>query len=206
MLDGNNFNRKALILWDMAGTLIDYRHGSVATLPGIEAQLALLRENYRLLVTTGDFTDSARRLLAENGLLDYFEAVFGDLFSGTGKPYGQVIKAAGGEPEFCLAIGDRLPGDLPGDSADVVSILINRRGFTTNAADVVELIGHLRVGGDSFLDGFRNLYDTAQTVAEAGNAPSSRPRLRHDGNVRYLITWFEHDSFDAARPLILLDG
>ena len=206
MLDGNNFNRKAFILWDMAGTLLEYNHGSVTTLPGIEAQLALLQKDYRLLVTTGDFTDAARRLLAEAGLLEYFEEVFGNLFLSAGKPYGQVIRAKGGEPECCLAIGDRLPGDLPGDTADVVSILINREGFTTDPAAVVELIGHLRAAGDSFLDGFRNLYDTAQTDNEAGNAPSSRPRLRHDGNVRYLITWFEHESFGAPRPLIVLDG
>jgi len=54
MRDGEYFNRKPLLLWDMAGTLLAYDRGSIALLPGIERQLRELRGNYRLFVTTGD--------------------------------------------------------------------------------------------------------------------------------------------------------
>ncbi len=204
MRDGEYFNRKPLLLWDMAGTLLAYDRGSIALLPGIERQLRELRGNYRLFVTTGDYADSARQWLAETGLLPCFDEVFGDLYLPVGKPYGRVVAAGNADPRHCLAIGDRLPGDLPGDTAEIVTILINQTGFTTDAADVTTLIEELRGAGESFLDGFCDLYAAAEAAGDAGNGSTADHRLGSVGKLRYLIGWYEHEQFEAPRPLIVL--
>ena len=50
----------------------------------------------------------------------------------------------GAGAEHSLAIGDRLRADVPSDTADVVTILINQDGDVLNAGMIAFLIGRLQ--------------------------------------------------------------
>jgi len=134
------------LFWDLAGTLVpsDPVTGRSGILPGCDEFLPELARNHRLFVTTGDTTAGARGLLADHGILRHFEAIYGDLFAAVGKPYGSILRQVGADAEHSLAIGDRLRADVPNDTADVVTILINQDGDVLNAGMIAFLIGRLR--------------------------------------------------------------
>ena len=54
------------------------------------------------------------------------EAVFGDLIYPVGKPYGEILRQLGGLADRSLAVCDRLRADIPADTDEVVTILINQ--------------------------------------------------------------------------------
>ena len=79
--DGTPENRTAVMMWDMAGTLIPYDPvtGRPQPLPGCDQYLPELARHFRLVVTTGDGSASARGFLAGFEILPHMEQVFGDL-------------------------------------------------------------------------------------------------------------------------------
>ncbi|MCP4292610.1 MAG: HAD family hydrolase [bacterium] len=159
---------QGFLLWDMAGTLIpfDSVSGRASILPGSEEFLPELGKDFRMVVTTGDETQSARNLLSGFGLLQNFEEVFGGLYTPLGKPYGAVLKKMGGHALCSLAIGDRLRADLPSDTSDVVLVLVNQAGEHINAGMISFLIKILNKSGDDFVQAFHQLSDSAEERPE----------------------------------------
>ena len=87
-----------VLLWDLAGTLhvhdrTTHRSGP---LPGWENFLPDLARDFRMVVATGEESNSARSLLTGYGLLPLFEEVFGDLLTYGGKPHGEILRQMGG--------------------------------------------------------------------------------------------------------------
>lgn len=202
-------NGSGVLLWDMAGTLIPFDPitGRATALPGGEEFLPEMGKNFRLFVTTGDESRSARNLLSGFGLLSSFEDVFGGLYTPLGKPYGRILRKIKGNPQCCLAIGDRLRADLPADTGDVVTILINQNNEIINAGMVSFLISILKKHGDTFPEAFHNLAQDANPAPELvgelqGGQVTSAWNCR--AGFSFQMKKFEHPLLDGERLLIVI--
>ncbi len=176
-------------------------------MPGSEEFLPELGKDFRLLVTTGDETRSARNLLSGFGLLPNFEEVFGGLYTPLGKPYGQILRKINGDPERSLAIGDRLKADLPSDTDQVVTVLINQNGEIINAGMVSFLITILKKKGETFPEAFLKLTESAKPAPELEGELQGGQIIKawhcHTGfNFRMLK--FQHPLLDGERLLIVI--
>ena len=199
-------NGLSALFWDMAGTLVpfDPATGRPGILPGCDDFLPELARNFRMFVTTGDTTGGARELLADHGILRHFEAVYGDLFGPVGKPYGSILRQVGADPRRSLAIGDRLRADVPGDTADLVTVLINQDGDVLNAGMVAFLIGRLRRHADTFPAAFDALLDEGEPdPAAAGDEEIVRAAKLTDGFLMRL--WlYRHPALADDRRVIVI--
>ncbi len=157
-------NVESCLFWDMAGTLLafDPISGRPGAMPGCREYLPELGKSFRLFVTTGDSTGSARALLRDFGLVDFFEDIYGDLGMPIGKPYGEIMRRVGGQAEASLAIGDRLTADIAMDSDNLVTILVNQGGEVLNVGMVMHLIKVLKKHSLSFCDAFDKISLTAE--------------------------------------------
>ena len=160
----SNCQDGGVLLWDMAGTLIPFDPvtGSAGPLPGCGEFLPELSQDFRLVVTTGDQREGARSLLSGFGLASHFEKIYGDLFAPVGKPYGEILRQMGGNPDCSLAIGDRLRTDVASDTPDVVTLLINQNGDTVSAGLVAMVIRSLRKESPTFPAAFELLCGKAE--------------------------------------------
>ncbi len=198
-----------VLLWDMAGTLIPFDPvtGRASALPGGEEFLPEMGKDFRLVVTTGDETRSARNLLSGFGLLSNFEDVFGDLYTPLGKPYGRILRQLGGNAECSLAIGDRLRADLPADTDQVVTILVNQNGEIINAGMVSFLISILQKNGASFPEAFHTLTRKSDPAPEFEGDLQGGQVLEawscHSGFTFRLLK-FQHPLLDGERLLIVI--
>ena len=202
-------NGHSALLWDMAGTLIPYDAvtGRPSALPGCAEFLPELGRDFRMFVTTGDTAAGARGLLRDHELLRHFEAVYGDLFGPVGKPYGAILRQVGAEPRRSLAIGDRLRADIPGDTDELVTVLINQDGEVINAGMVGFLISRLRRRGDEFPAAFDALLADGEPVPAAeGDCHGGavvRAATCHDG-FDIKLRLFRHPALAGDRRLIVI--
>lgn len=193
----------------MAGTLVpfDPMTGRASALPGGEEFLPEMGKNFRLVVTTGDESRSARNLLSGFGLLSYFEDVFGDLYTPLGKPYGRILRQLGGSAECSLAIGDRLRADLPADTDQVVTILINQKDEVINAGMVNFLISILQKNGESFPEAFHSLAQKSVPAPEfegelqGGQVISA---WKYHSGFTFQMLKYQHPLLDGERLLIVI--
>ncbi len=204
----NPIRESRVLLWDMAGTLLPFDpiSGKVSALPGSEEFLPELGKDFRLLVTTGDDTASARSLLTSFELLGHFEMVFGNLFTPMGKPYGEILRKTGGQGPYSLAIGDRFRADLPADTDQVVTIMVNQDHEVIHAGMISFLISILQKNGETFPEAFRNLSEKAEA------APEQLGPL-HGGQVtaawtchtgfQFRMLEFQHALLDGKRLVII---
>jgi HAD superfamily hydrolase (TIGR01509 family) len=93
--------------------------GAAAPMPGQTQLLAWLAGRYRLAVVSNfDYTPTVRRILAEGGILDRFEAVVVSDTVGWRKPrpdiFEHVLSSLGVAAEECLFVGDRPEIDVAG--------------------------------------------------------------------------------------------
>jgi FMN phosphatase YigB (HAD superfamily) len=191
----------------MAGTLLPFNQftGKVGTLPGSEEFLPEMGKDFRLVVTTGDDTQSARNLLSGFGLLSNFEKVFGGLYTPLGKPYGRILREINGRAECSLAIGDRMRADLPADTDQVVTVLINQNHEVVNAGMVSFLINILRKHGEDFPDAFRNLARESEPAPElVGDLQGGRVVNAWTCNTGFYFRMleFQHALLDGVRLVI----
>lgn len=200
---------RGTLLWDLSGTLFPYdpTTGRSGVLPGCDEFLPELGRDFRLVVTTGEGTASARSLLADNELLPLFERIFGDLPAGGGKPYGEILRQLGADPRRSLAVGDRLAADLPVDTADLVTLLINQDGQVLNAGRVAFMIDLMRRRADTFPEAFDALTDDAEPAADL-LGPTRGGRVteawRREDGFPYRLLHFEHSRLDAPRRVIII--
>ncbi len=180
--------QRSVLMWDMAGTLIPFDpvSGKAQPMPGAADFLPELGREFRQVVTTGDETASARNLLREFELLDHFEEVFGDLFHPRGKPYGAILRTLGATADHSLAIGDRLGADLPADTGDLVTILINQDTDRVGAGMVAFCLHVLRKqNAPTFAAAFDSLLESAfpepKREGPLGGGTVTRACLRNDG-------------------------
>jgi len=205
----NADNRTAVMLWDMAGTLIpfDTVTGRPLPLPGCDDFLPEMARHFRLVVTTGDGTASARGFLAGFEILPHLEHVFGDLGNPVGKPYGEILRKMGGAPERSLAIGDRLRADIPADTDQVVTILINQEGDIINAGMVSFMTHILRKQSDSFPEAFRLLAANAapdpDPIGSAWGGEVTEAWRRNDG-FDYRLLVYRHSALAGERLIIVI--
>ena len=161
-----------------------------------------------MICTTGDSTAGARGLLDNFEILPHLEAIFGDLDQPVGKPYGEILRQLGGNPLLSLAIGDRLRADIPSDTADVVTVLINQDGDIASAGMVSYLLHILnRQAADDLPTAFRHLTITA-AIDKKAVGPRAGGRItqawrRNDG-FDYCLWVFEHDALAGERLVIRL--
>ena len=164
-------------------------------------------KDFRLFVTTGDESQSARNLLSGFGLLSNFEEVFGGLYTPLGKPYGLILRKIGGRPECSLAIGDRLRADLPADTDQVVTVLINQNGEIINAGMVSFLIRILKKNGETFPEAFHSLTKNAdpapELVGELQGGQVISAWHCHSGFTFQMLK-FQHPLLDGERLLIVI--
>jgi len=198
---------RSALFWDLAGTLLPYDQttGRPGILPGSDEYLPELAKNFRLFVTTGDTTGDARSLLADHGLLPHFEAVYGDLFGPVGKPYGAILGQVGADADRGLAIGDRLRADVPGDTADLVTVLINQDGDMLNAGMISFLVERLQRRADSFPAAFDDLLAAGEhdPSAEAADDAVARAARVTDGFA--LRLWlYRHPALEGDRRVIVI--
>lgn len=160
--------QSAVLLWDMAGTLIpfDPSSGMPRALPGCDEFLPELARDFRLVVTTGDQPESATSLLSSFGLARHFENIYGDLFAPVGKPFGEILRHLGARPEHSLAVGDRLTADVASDTPRVVTLLINQDGDCGSAGLVALVIKTLRRHAHDFPAGFTAWAAASELVPE----------------------------------------
>jgi hypothetical protein len=202
-------NRTAVMMWDMAGTLIPYDPvtGRPQPLPGCDQYLPELARHFRLVVTTGDGSASARGFLAGFEILPHLEQVFGDLGNPVGKPYGEVLRVLGGRPENSLAVGDRLRADIPADTDQVVTILVNQDGDIINAGMVSFMVHLLRKQSDNFPQAFHLLAANAapdpDPVGSAWGGEVTRAWRRNDG-FEYRLVVYRHSALDGDRLIIII--
>jgi hypothetical protein len=202
-------NRTAVMLWDMAGTLIPYDPvtGRPLPLPGCNDFLPELARYFRLVVTTGDSTASARGFLDSFEILPYMEHVFGDLVNPVGKPYGEILRQIGGQPDRSLAIGDRLRADIPADTDQVVTILINQDGDIVNAGMVSFMTHILRKQSECFPEAFRLLAANAapdlDPVGSAWGGEITEAWRRNDG-FDYRLMVYRHSALAGDRLIIVI--
>jgi hypothetical protein len=199
----------SFLLWDMAGTLIPYDpvSGRPGPLPGCDEFLPELRRDFRMVVTTGDGTASARDYLAGCDILPYLEGVFGDLNHPVGKPYGQILRELGGDPETSLAIGDRLRADVPSDTGEIVTLLINQDGEVASAGMVAFMTHILKKQGGTFPQAFRLLATGAapdpERAGPAGGGAVTAAWKRNDG-FEYRLWEFEHPALEGPRLVLAI--
>jgi len=197
------------MLWDMAGTLIPYDPvtGRPLPLPGFEEYLPELARDFRLVVTTGDGSASARDFLAAFEILPHMEQVFGDLSNPVGKPYGEILRQIGGHPDLSLAVGDRLRADVPADTDQVVTILINQDGDLINAGMIAFMTHILRKQSGTFPQAFRLLAGNAMPdpdrVGPAGGGEITGAWKRNDG-FEYGLWIFRHSALEGERLIIVI--
>jgi hypothetical protein len=202
-------DRAAFIMWDMAGTLIPFDPvtGKPQVLPGCGDFLPELNRRFRQVVTTGDGTASARALLDSCGLLPYLEGVFGDLGHPVGKPYGEILDGLGGDPTASLAVGDRLRNDIPADTPDLVTVLINQHGDMINAGMVAYMIHILGKHAGHYPQAFRLMTaNAAPDPAAVGDTAGGRITgawKRNDG-FEYSLWTFEHSALAGERLVIVI--
>jgi len=199
----------AVLLWDMAGTLIPYDpvSGRPGPLPGCDDFLPELSRDFRMVVTTGDGTASARAYLGSCEILPHMEAVFGDLTHPVGKPYGEILRQIGGNPTASLAIGDRLRADIPADTDQVVTLLINQDGEVANAGMVAFMTHILRKQSGNFIEAFgllaANAAPDSECVGPAGGGNVSKAWQRNDG-FKYRLWTFQHSALQGDRLIIVI--
>ena len=202
-------NRTAVMMWDMAGTLIPYDPvtGRPQPLPGCAEFLPELARHFRLVVTTGDGSASARGFLAGFEILPHLERVFGDLSSPVGKPYGEILRQIGGHPDRSLAIGDRLRADIPADTDQVVTILVNQEGDIINAGMVSFMAHILRKQSERFPEAFRLLAANAapdpDPVGSAWGGEITQAWRRNDG-FEYRLLVYRHSALAGDRLVIVI--
>jgi len=200
---------RGFLLWDMAGTLIPYDpvSGRPLPLPGCDEYLPELARHFRMVVTTGDGTASARAYLKGCEILPHMENVFGDLSYPVGKPYGEILRHLDGNPGASLAIGDRLRADIPADTDEVVTLLINQDGNVGNAGMVAFMTHILRKQSGTFLEAFRLLAANAapdpERVGSAGGGMVKEAWKRNDG-FEYGLWIFEHAALEGERLIIVI--
>lgn len=160
----NNF-----ILWDLAGTLLmsDPTTRRMAPFPGWELILPDLARQNRMIVTTGEESESARYLLAKYALTPYFEEVFGDLIAPAGKPHGKILHSLGGDTRQSLVIGDRLRGDVPADSEELLMVLVDEEAMADDPAQLPRVLRALCDGADSVPVAFRGFCERAEPDPES---------------------------------------
>ena len=202
-------NRTAVMMWDMAGTLIPYDPvtGRPQPLPGCDEYLPELARHFRLVVTTGDGSASARGFLAGFEILPHMEQVFGDLGNPVGKPYGEILRILGGQPDRSLAIGDRLRADIPADTDQVVTILVNQDGEVNNAGMVAFMTHILRKQSECFPEAFRLLAANAapdpDPVGSAWGGEITQAWRRNDG-FEYRLIVYRHSALVGERLIIII--
>jgi hypothetical protein len=202
-------NRDAVMFWDMAGTLIPYDQvtGRPLPLPGCDDFLPEIARHFRLVVTTGDGTASARSYLANFEILPHLEQVFGDLIYPIGKPYGEILRQLGGQPDRSLAVGDRLRADIPADTDQVVTILINQDGDIINAGMVSFMTHILRKQSDCFPEAFRLLTVGAAAdpdpVGSAWGGEVTEAWRRNDG-FDYRLLVYRHSALAGERLIVVI--
>jgi hypothetical protein len=202
-------NRDAVMFWDMAGTLIPYDQvtGRPLPLPGWDDFLPEMARHFRLVVTTGDGTASARSYLANFEILPHMEAVFGDLIYPMGKPYGEILKQLGGQADRSLAVGDRLRADIPADTDEVVTILITQDGDIINAGMVSFMIHILRKQSERFCEAFRLLTASAapdpESVGTIWGGDITEAWRRNDG-FDYRLLVYRHAALAGERLIIVI--
>ena len=202
-------NRTAVMMWDMAGTLIPYDPvtGRPLPLPGCDEYLPELGRYFRLVVTTGDGSASARGFLAGFEILPHMEQVFGDLSNPVGKPYGEILRVLGGRPDRSLAIGDRLRADIPADTDQVVTILVNQEGDIINAGMVSFMTHILRKQSECFPEAFRLRAATAtpdpEPVGSAWGGEVTQAWRRNDG-FDYRLLVYRHSALAGERLIIVI--
>jgi len=199
----------SFMFWDMAGTLIPYdpMTGRPLPLPGCQDFLPEMARNFRLVVTTGDGTASARGFLSGFEILQYMEQVFGDLNHPVGKPYGEICRKLGGKPDKSLAVGDRLRADIPADTDQVVTILINQDGGIVNAGMVSFMTHILMKQSACFPEAFRLLAANAapdpESVGSAGGGEITEAWRRNDG-FDYRLQVYRHSALAGERLIIVI--
>ena len=202
-------NRDAVMFWDMAGTLIPYDPvtGKPLPLPGCDDFLPEIARHFRLVVTTGDGTASARSYLANFEILPHLEQVFGDLIYPIGKPYGEILRQLGGQPDHSLAVGDRLRADIPADTDRMVTILINQEGEVINAGMVSFMTHILRKQSVVFPEAFRLLTAAAtvdpEPVGPVWGGEITEAWRRNDG-FDYQLLVFRHSALQGDRLVIVI--
>lgn len=195
----------AYLFWDLAGTLIHSLSPSRASaaLPGCDEFLPQLAQDFQLVVTTGEGTGSAKDLLRRVDLLGHFVEVCGGLGGLiAGKPYGEILDRRGGRPECSLAVGDRLAADVPADTDQVVTVLINQGSQVANAGMVAYLIELLRKQSDSFPEAFIRLADAAQPI-QAPFASVKEAWQREDG-LAYQLWIYRNHVLEGDRLVIVI--
>ena len=201
-------NNVSVMLWDMAGTLIPYDPvtGRPLPLPGCQDFLPEMARSFRLVVTTGDGTASARGFLSGFEILQYIEQVFGDLTHPVGKPYGEILRQLGGKPDQSLAVGDRLCADIPADTDQVVTILINQDEDIVNAGMVSFMTHILKKQSPYFPEAFRLLTAGAipdpESVGSAWGGEITEAWRRNDG-FDYRLQVYRHSALAGERLIIL---
>jgi hypothetical protein len=202
-------NRNAVMFWDLAGTLIPYDTvtGRPLPLPGWEDFLPEIARHFRLVVTTGDGTASAREALTNFEILPHMEAVFGDLIYPVGKPYGEILRQLKGQADRSLAVGDRLRADIPSDTDQLVTILINQGGDIVNAGMVSFMTHILRKQSEIFPEAFRLL--TAAAAVEPDSLGSSyggeiTEAWRRNDGFDYRLMVYRHSALKGDRLVIVI--
>jgi hypothetical protein len=195
---------QGIIFWDMAGTLLSRSRitGELCALPGSPAVLDRLRQDWTLLLTTSDFTESARSLLRSLDLIQYFQEIHGGIATPGGKPYGALAAAHGVPAERCLAVGDDVYFDLPADTESIVTILINQRSFTLHAETIEWLVRLLTENGALPCDRFVKMMADAQTTSPAS------PQLRHltVQGLEMQLGWLPRFGGTGRLPVVVLPG
>lgn len=196
------------LLWDLAGTLLvsDPVTGANGPLPGWEQGLPRLARDFRMVVSTGEESRSARALLAASGSLPFFEDVYGDLAGYGGKPHGEILRAMKARPECSLVIGDRLRGDLPADTEGLVLLLVNQGGEILTAGMIADLVERICAVDPSPHAAFRELARRAASDPDsigplAGGRVTAAWRSEELSNARLWI--FEPDWLDGRRSVII---
>jgi len=203
-------NDGKIIMWDMAGTLIpfDPTTGRPRALPGCDDFLPELARDFRMVCTTGDSTAGARGLLDDFEILPHLEAVFGDLNQPVGKPYRAILRELKGSAPHSVAVADRLRADIPSDTDEVVTILINQDGDLSSAGMVSYMLHVLdRQSADDYPTAFRHLTITAavdnDSVGEVAGGRITAAWRRNDG-FDYRLWIFEHDALAGERLIMAL--
>jgi len=205
----NHKSAESCLFWDMAGTLLAYDpiSGRPGAMPGCREYLPELGKDFRLFVTTGDSTGSARALLKDFGLVDFFEDIYGDLGMPVGKPYGEIMRRVGGNPESSLAIGDRLTADISMDSDNLVTVLINQAAEVLNVGMVMHLIKTLKKQSHSFYDAFDKISHSAEENKSA-IGPARGGQITQawivNGGFPFQLWIYHHSILGTDRRVIVL--